>query len=246
MLQNRSLMPRLIQTVAKSCELPPTGQPTEPGCENLDQAAWAQPCNIWRKIHALAEFFGPTYPNLRSTLVSPFLAHFSDTSGRSTINVTGLPLLVSPKKLLCRAVIEALGNALIPGPIGRVGKAPEKSTFTPPPASSRSRRIGFFKRSGFLSMGETMPLNSIKSRIGKSQGPAVGGRLWQQQTGLFCPPMCQDRPQARPDGARLGEIQEPIEMQIHWTSGVDPERTDKLPGRLGYRTYGGNYVSNTG
>lgn len=31
------------------------------------------------------------------------------------------------------------------------------------------------------------------------------------------------------------------EVHVHVTSGVEPERTDRLLRRLGYRTYGGNY-----
>lgn len=32
------------------------------------------------------------------------------------------------------------------------------------------------------------------------------------------------------------------ELHIHATSGIDPQRTDKLLSRLGFKTYGGNYV----
>jgi hypothetical protein len=32
------------------------------------------------------------------------------------------------------------------------------------------------------------------------------------------------------------------ELHIHSTSGIDPERTDKLLSRLGFKTYGGNYA----
>jgi hypothetical protein len=34
------------------------------------------------------------------------------------------------------------------------------------------------------------------------------------------------------------------ELHIHATSGIDPERTDKLLRRLGFRAYGGNYAAN--
>lgn len=33
------------------------------------------------------------------------------------------------------------------------------------------------------------------------------------------------------------------ELHIHSTSGIDPERTDRLLRRLGFRTYGGNYAA---
>lgn len=33
------------------------------------------------------------------------------------------------------------------------------------------------------------------------------------------------------------------ELHIHSTSGIDPERTDKLLRRLGFRAYGGNYAA---
>ena len=36
------------------------------------------------------------------------------------------------------------------------------------------------------------------------------------------------------------------EVHIHVTSGVDPERTDNLLRRLGYRPYGGNYAKGQG
>lgn len=36
------------------------------------------------------------------------------------------------------------------------------------------------------------------------------------------------------------------ELHIHATSGVDPERTDKLLRRLGFKTYGGNYSVRVG
>ena len=36
--------------------------------------------------------------------------------------------------------------------------------------------------------------------------------------------------------------QQAEEMHVHVTSGVEPERTDRLLRRLGYRTYGGNYA----
>ncbi len=60
----------------------------------------------------------------------------------------------------------------------------------------------------------------------------------------------------RPDG-RIGlklirmvtdwaKSQEAIEMHIHSTSGIDPERTDKLLSRLGFKTYGGNYAVGLG
>ena len=32
------------------------------------------------------------------------------------------------------------------------------------------------------------------------------------------------------------------ELHIHLTSGIDPERTDKLLTRLGFKAYGGNYA----
>ncbi|MGK2226858.1 MAG: hypothetical protein ACI9GK_000664 [Devosia sp.] len=32
------------------------------------------------------------------------------------------------------------------------------------------------------------------------------------------------------------------ELHIHSTSGIDPERTDKLLTRLGFKAYGGNYA----
>ncbi|HEY8577187.1 MAG TPA: hypothetical protein VIL88_12695 [Devosia sp.] len=35
------------------------------------------------------------------------------------------------------------------------------------------------------------------------------------------------------------------EVHVHVTSGVEPERTDRLLRRLGYRTYGGNYYGET-
>lgn len=36
------------------------------------------------------------------------------------------------------------------------------------------------------------------------------------------------------------------ELHIHSTSGIEPERTDKLLRRLGFKTFGGNYVSLSG
>lgn len=36
------------------------------------------------------------------------------------------------------------------------------------------------------------------------------------------------------------------ELHIHATSGIDPERTDKLLTRLGFKTYGGSYVARMG
>jgi hypothetical protein len=37
------------------------------------------------------------------------------------------------------------------------------------------------------------------------------------------------------------KAQKAEEVHVHVTSGVQPERTDRLLRRLGYRTYGGNY-----
>ncbi|MFT6659893.1 hypothetical protein [Maritalea sp.] len=36
--------------------------------------------------------------------------------------------------------------------------------------------------------------------------------------------------------------QEAHEVHIHSTAGIEPERTDRLLTRMGFRTYGGNYV----
>lgn len=41
----------------------------------------------------------------------------------------------------------------------------------------------------------------------------------------------------------LAKAQKAEEVHVHVTSGVEPERTDRLLRRLGYRTYGGNYVA---
>ena len=38
------------------------------------------------------------------------------------------------------------------------------------------------------------------------------------------------------------KAQKAEEVHVHVTSGVEPERTDRLLRRLGYRTYGGNYA----
>ena len=37
------------------------------------------------------------------------------------------------------------------------------------------------------------------------------------------------------------KAQNATELHVHSTSGIDPERTDKLLKRLGFRAYGGNY-----
>lgn len=42
------------------------------------------------------------------------------------------------------------------------------------------------------------------------------------------------------------KAQKAEEVHVHVTSGVDPERTDRLLRRLGYKTYGGNYVVHMG
>lgn len=42
------------------------------------------------------------------------------------------------------------------------------------------------------------------------------------------------------------KAQKADELHIHATSGIDPERTDKLLKRLGFETYGGNYVARLG
>jgi hypothetical protein len=42
------------------------------------------------------------------------------------------------------------------------------------------------------------------------------------------------------------KAQESAEVHVHVTSGVEPERTDRLLRRLGYRSYGGNYVAHVG
>lgn len=42
------------------------------------------------------------------------------------------------------------------------------------------------------------------------------------------------------------KAQQAEELHIHATSGVDPERTDKLLRRLGFKTYGGNYAVRVG
>lgn len=39
------------------------------------------------------------------------------------------------------------------------------------------------------------------------------------------------------------KAQQAEEVHLHVTSGVEPERTDRLLRRLGYRTYGGNYAN---
>ena len=41
------------------------------------------------------------------------------------------------------------------------------------------------------------------------------------------------------DWARMQRAEE---LHVHSTSGIDPERTDKLLHRLGFKTYGGNYA----
>lgn len=83
----------------------------------------------------------------------------------------------------------------------------------------------------YLGEGGRMVTVYVMYVSAKIRGTFLGGKV-----GLRLIRMVSDWAQAQ--GAE--------ELHIHATSGIDPERTDKLLKRVGFKVYGGNYVVRVG
>ncbi len=79
----------------------------------------------------------------------------------------------------------------------------------------------------FLGTGGQIATNQVLYVSGRLRGTALGGRVAVRLMRLFID-------WAKSKGAD--------EINVHATSGIDPERTDKFLKRFGLQPYGGNYA----
>lgn len=83
----------------------------------------------------------------------------------------------------------------------------------------------------FLGTGSQIATNQVLYVSGRIRGTALGGRVAVKLMRLFIE-------WAKSRGAD--------EINVHATSGIEPERTDKFLKRLGLQPYGGSYAARFG